>query len=230
MSTLYSITRDALCTAAIEKLGVIARGQTPDSEDLTKAALNLKFLIAKFRTKGLFLWKRVEYDFNITDAVASYDIGVGKTLNTPYPLKMLSAYSMDTARNTVIPIDILAENEYNILPATASTGQPLKITYQPKLQYGTIRLWPTPNTAAASAYRVRVVYQAPFDFPETGTDTLDFPEEWYLPLVYELAVLLAPEWGIPLEDRRELKQEAKNITEEVNSFGSEDASLFFTPR
>lgn len=230
MSTLYTLTRDQLCTAAIKKLGVIAKGQSPDTSDLDEAALNLNLVLGNLRTKGLFLWKRVEYEYSLTAGTSLYNIGVGQTLNTPYPLKMLSAYSTDLNKNQVIPIDIIGENEYNILPANASSGMPLKLTYQPKLQMGVVRVWPKPDASVVSNYRVTLVYQAPFEFPEESTDTLDIPEEWYLPIVYHLALVLAPEWGIPLEDRRQLINEAKQYIEDADNFGTEDASLFIKPR
>jgi hypothetical protein len=230
MSTIYSITRDELLTEAISKLGVLAKGQTPDSDELTKAATSLKTLIGFLRTKGLFLWKRVETTITPTALTKTYNIGVGQTVNQPYPLKMLDAFSTYASGNQNVPIDIISEMEYNRLPTGSSSGMPLKLNYQPKLDYGVIRIWPTPDSSVASNYTFTIVYQAPFDFPENGTSTLDFPEEWYLPIVYQLAVLLAPDWGIPLEDRKMLNAEAKAYMEAVDGFGTEDASLYFSPR
>lgn len=230
MSTIYTITRDELITTAIGKLGVLARNQVPDSEDLLKGAVSLKLLIGSLRTKGLFLWKRTRYTITPTPNTTMYQIGVGKTINTPYPLKIENAFSTYASGNQNVPIDIISEMEYNVLPTNSSSGQPLKLTYQPKLDYGEIRIWPKPDATVASNYTFTVIYQAPFEFPEDGDDTLDFPSEWLLPIVYQLAVLLAPDWGIPLEDRKELHAEAKRYLEMADSFGTEDASLYFSPR
>lgn len=230
MSTIYSITRDELVTQAIKRLGVIAKGQTPDAEDLAEGAVSLKALISFFRTKGLFLWKRTRYTITPVANTTTYEIGVGKTVNTPYPLKVDDAFSTYSTGFVNVPIDIISEMEYNRLPTNSSSGQPLKLSYTPKKDYGEIRIWPKPDATVSANYTFTLVYQEPFNFPETGTDTLDFPEEWYLPIIYKLAVLLAPLWGIPLEDRRMLMAEAKEYLDAVDGFGVEDASMFLEPR
>lgn len=227
--TTYQLTKLQILDAAIGTLGVLARGQTPDTEDYEKAETKLNMLLARYRTKQLPLWKRTEYTFSPTAATSSYTIGSGQTLNTPYPLKMLEAWSIPVAGNTPIAIELIANSEYNQLPTDTSSGQPLKMTYQPLNNTGVLKIWPTPDSSVASNYEIKIVYQKPFDYFVNDTDTMDLPEEWYLPLVYDLAVLLAPDWGLPLEDRRELKQEAKLYMDEVQSFGEEDASWFFQP-
>jgi hypothetical protein len=58
---------------------------------------------------------------------------------------------------------------------------------------------------------------------------MDFPEEWYNAIIYNLAVRLAPEWGVPLPDRQMLLQEAKMYTEDATMTGQEDASFFIQP-
>jgi hypothetical protein len=229
-TSTYQITRDALITAAIGKLGVLAQGQTPTTEDLSKGAMNLNFLVAQLRAKGIPLWARKEYTMTLT-TTSSYLIGNGQTVNTPYPLKMLDAYVENIAgNNTRIPIDIIAKSEYNILPRNSSSSQPVKLAYQPFNNYGEISIWPTPDSNVATNYRITMTYQRPFEYFISSTDTMDFPEQYYLPIVYKLAVLLAPEWGIPLEDRRLLIQEAENYLKEIEDFGEEDGSIFFSPR
>lgn len=227
--TTYQLTRNELLTAGIRKLGVLARGQVPDAEDLENGAQALNTLVAYLRSKGLPLWARKEYIMSLTADTSSYTIGTGQTIATPYPLKMIEAYSIPTNGNSRIPITIVSNQEYNILPTGSSSGQPIQLSYQPNINYGTIKIWPTPDSTVVSAYTVKLVYQRPFEYFSTANDTMDFPEEWYLPIIYKLAVLLAPEWGIPLEDRRELKAEAKEYLEMIDSFGEEDASFFMQP-
>jgi len=226
-SGTYSVqySRDDLVTAAHYKLGVIADGQTLNTTQLTRGTMALNMSLALLRAKGMPLWERNSYTFSTTSTVSSYDIGTGKTFNTPYPLKLLQCYRTDTG--TRIDMDVESDYNFNQLPIN-STGIPLKITYQPKVNYGTLRLWPTPDTTAASS-TFTIVYQQPFQYFVNSTDTADFPEEWYLPLVYRTAVVLAPEWGIPLGDRNMLIGEAEKYTDEALSMGSEDASLFIQP-
>lgn len=224
----YSLTGDDICTAALRKLGVIADGQTPSTLNLTNARQALNTLVPFFRAKGMPLWERNQYSFSLTSGTQLYQIGTGKTLNTPYPLKMLQAWRQDNGSTTRIPMEIVPNFNFNLFPIS-SGGSPVQLTYQPKINYGEIQVWPTPDTAAAANSVVYIVYQTPFQYFNTGSDTADFPEEWYLPLIYNLAMLLGPEWGIPLPDRQTIERQAKEFLDEVLQMGGEDGSFFFAP-
>lgn len=220
-------TRDDLIKAAMRKLGVLAKGQTPDTEDLTNGTMALNTAVAEMRTHGMPLWARNEYTFNLTTSTFLYQIGTSRTLNTPYPLKIYQAYRLDNSSTNRIPVDVIANYDFNLLPVNSS-GSPIQLTYQPYTNYGEIKLWPTPSSADA-ANTITIVYQRPFEYFLSATDTADFPEEWYLPLVYRLAILLAPEFGVPVTDRNQLREEYKDILERVLEFGGENASFYIQP-
>jgi hypothetical protein len=227
MTTINQLTRDDIVTAAIGKLGVLAAEQTPTADDLAKGSMFLNTLLAELRAIGMPLWARTTYSFSPTANVSSYTIGVGQTLPTPYPLKLLQAYIISTAvSSSRLQMDIISDYNYNYLPVTASTGRPLQISYQPNVNYGIIKVWPTPSDSEST---ITIVYQRPYEYFNSSTDTLDFPEEWYNAIIYKLAVLLAPDWGIPLESRQMLRVEAKEMLDTVLSFGTEDASFYFQP-
>jgi len=225
--TTLSLTRDQLVTAAIRKLGVVAQGQTPDSEAITNGAQALNLRIAQFRKRGLHLWKRREYSFSPTAGVASYSIGTGQALSTAYPLHIIQAYKTILNGTTKIPMEVISDWNYNRLPSGINTGAPIQLTYQPKVAQGTIKLWPTPDAASSANTTITVIYFAPVEVFTTGVETLDMPEEWYLPVVYYTALDLAPEWGIPLPDRQLLSKEAKEVLESAEENSGEDASIFF---
>ena len=218
----FQMTRDELITAAMRKLGVLAEGQTPTATNLSDGQVALNGAIAQLRAIGMPLWARSEYTF--TPTTGSYTIGTGMTLNTPFPVKLLQAFR--TESNAKIPMELTARQDFNILPTT-SGGTPIKVCYQPFINYGTVYLWPTP--ASTNTATVTLVYQRPFQYFTTGTETADFPEEWQIPLIYTTAVLLAPEFGIPLQDRQALRSEVKEYVELAMEVGGEDASFFVQP-
>lgn len=222
--TTIQLTRNEIIAASLRKLGVIAAGQSPTTEDYTNGAQALNAVISTFRALGMPMWRRTEYSW--TPTTQTYTIGTGYTLDTDYPLKIYQAYRMDASGTSKIPMDVISDYNYNMLPVSTG-GIPLKVAYQPLNNYGTLKLWPVPDSTNTAV--VYIVYQAPFEYFTASTNTMDFPEEWYEPLIYTLAVRLAPEWGIPLLDRQALKQEAKDILDTVLGMGSEDASLFFQP-
>jgi hypothetical protein len=219
--TYYQLTRDQLLTASMRKLGVIADGQSPSAQNLSDATMALNSTIAEFRAMGMPLWARSEYTF--TPTTSSYTIGIGQTLNTNFPVKLLQAYRTDS--NTKIDMEILSRDQFNILPTT--TGTPIKVNYTPRINVGTISLWPSPDSTNTAT--ITLVYQRPFEYSLSSTDTLDFPEEWYNAIIYRVAVLIAPEWGVPLQDRQMLMSEAKQYFDNASLNGQEDGSFFFSP-
>jgi hypothetical protein len=215
----YQLTRNQIIESALRKLGVLAEGQTPSTQNYADGMMALNTVISQLRAVGMPLWARSEYTF--TPTTNTYTIGTGMTLSTPFPVKLLQAFRTDT--DAKIPLEIVAREDFNILP-TSSNGSPIKINYQSFVNYGTISLWPTPTSTNTAT--ITLVYQRPYQYFTTSTETMDFPEEWYSAIIYHLAVRLAPEWGVPLPDRQMLMQEAKMYTDDAMSVGQEDGSFF----
>ncbi len=224
--TTNQLTRNGLIEMAVRKLGVVADGQTLSTENYTNGSAALNTLLGAFRTLGMPLWARQSYDLTLTAGTSSYNIGSSQTLNTPYPLKLLQAYRTDSNNSSKVQLEIIPDYNFNRLP-TGSSGYPIQISYTPKVNLGVIKLWPTPDATAVANTTVTIVYQRPMEYMSSSTDTFDIPEEWLEAVVYNLAVRLAPEWGVPLPDRKALKNEADEYLEMAKSFGAEDGSIFW---
>ena len=227
-NTIYQVDRDVIIKAALRKLGVLAKGQEPDADDIDDAAVALNMIVAEFRSIGMPLWARKTYTFTPVLNTKTYQIGIGKTFNTPYPLHVLQAYRTDSTSTTKIFMEIVSNFNYNLYP-TNSGGTPIQLNYQPFINYGEINIWPTPDSAAVAYSTITIVYQAPFEYFDSSTDTMAFPEEWYNAIVYNLANNLAPEWTIPLQDRQMLQAQAKQHLETAKENGVEDGSFFIQP-
>lgn len=224
--TLNQLTRNQYIEAALRKLNVIADGQTPSSDNYTNSTYAFNALIGEFRALGMPLWARASYTLTPVASTQSYTFGVGQTVNTPYPVKLLQVVRVDTGSGTRIPMEIVADYDFNMLPGNSS-GFPIKVTYQPKVNLGVVKLWPTPDTTAASGCTVHLTYTRPTEYMSATTDTVDVPEEWTNAIIYNLASRLAPEWGIPLPDRQLLDKTAEKLLDRALENGQEDASIFF---
>lgn len=221
-ATTNQLTRNQIIDAALRKLSVISEGQTPSAQNYSDAQIALNMIISQFRALGMPLWARTEYTF--TPTTSTYSIGNGQTLDTPFPVKLIQAVRTDNG--TKIDMDLVPKEDFNILPAT-STGTPLKVSYQPGINVGTVYLWPTPLSTNTST--VTLVYIRPLTYVSTATDTFDIPEEWYAALVFALAVSLAPEWGTPLPDRQWLEKQADKSLSIATTVGEDIGSMFIQP-
>lgn len=226
-TTVLSITRDELITQALRKLTVLSEGQSASATQLASAAATLNNLISTYQTLGMFLWKRIERTIPFVAGQKEYVLGVGEAINTAYPLKVLQAI-VSCSGGTQVDMEIIAHHNYNLLP-TAATGIPIKGTYLPQNDVGIFTVWPIPDSSAAANNELVLTYQKPFDIFTSGTDTADFPREWYNALIYGLADLLSDEFGLPLDDRRHLEKKAEKMVAAAVSAGTEETSTFFYP-
>lgn len=227
-TTVIEMSRDSICAAALRKIGAIALGQTASTTEITNASEALNNLVAEFQTLGMPLWARKDSSITMT-ATSTYTIGVGQTTNIPFPLKILQAWTVPTAGGSVQELWPNAIDVFNRLPTSGATGIPSQYSYQPFINYGVLRVWPVPDSTAIADRTLHISYLYPFEGFTAAADTPYFPREWNNALIYGLADLLAPEYGVPPEDRMTLKKEAKEHRELALDFGMENASLTFSP-
>lgn len=226
-STVFDVTRDQLIEGALRMIGALSQGQTPNAVQVSDAAISLNMMIKAWEADGMPLWGLAEYSVPITAGVSIYQIGIGKTINTPKPLKVIQAWNRDSISFVDIPMRILTKQEYNMLGNKTSSGNPIQLYYQPLLNYGELHLFPTPDATSSTGNTIYITYQRPFEDMLIAGDTLDFPQEWLEAIKYGLAVRLAPEYGLDIESRRLLMQEAALIKNTALSFGTEEGSIFF---
>lgn len=223
----WKLNRSQVITAALRKLAVVPSGGTPSSAQLSDGAEALNTLLKRFQGDGMPLWAITTTSFTVTSGTSSYTIGVGQTVNTVAPLKVLQA-KYTVSGGIPVPMNVYNRYDYTLLPiSTSVSGPPVNLYYQPLADgTGVVKLWPTPDNSTTS---ITLDYQRPFQDMDNTTDDLDFPSYWTQAVVYNLAWALAPEYGIPPTDRGILATEAKFFHEQALNFGAEEGGLFFQP-
>jgi hypothetical protein len=229
--TTWQLTSDQIVESALRKCGVLAEGVSMSSNQRTTGVVALNAMLKSFQTKGMPLWAIKEHSFALT-ATRTYSIGASQTVNTPAPLKVIQAYIKHTTDLTSIPLKVTNRYDYNqTQPVSTTDGIPVELEYiiPGQTQIGTIRVWPQPDSDSVTNRQITVVYQRPFEDMVNTTDNLDFPQFWHEAVIYGLAWRLAPEYGVPIKDRTELKSTAEYHLNEALSFGTEEGSIFFMP-
>lgn len=227
--TIIEMNRDSICAAALRKIGAIALGQTPSTTEITNASEALNNLVAEFQTLGMPLWARNEYTIPMVDSQDSYTIGVGLAVDTPFPLKIVQAWIVDSGGGAIQELWPNSIEAFNRLPTGNPPGSPSQYTYQPFINYGVFRVWPAPDSTTVADKDLNISYMSPFEGFTAAANTPYFPREWNNALIYGLADLLSPEYGIPPNDRMLIKKEAKDHLELALDFGMENASITFSP-
>lgn len=227
--TIIEMNRDSLCTAALRKIGAVFQGGTPSSTEITNASEALNNLVAEFQTLGMALWARNDYTVSMVASQSSYTIGVGQPVNTPFPLKILQAWTVPNTGGGIQELWPNSIESFNRLPTSPTMGLPSQYNYQPFINYGMLRVWPAPDSSAVANRSLHISYLVPFEGFTGASNTPYFPREWNNALIYGLAELMAPEYGLPLADRAYFSKEAKNHLDIALDFGLENASLTFSP-
>lgn len=225
-SSVWTLNRDQVINAALRKLAVISGGSTPEAYQISDATVALNAMLKAFQADGMPLWAMKSHTFTTSPGVATYNIGVGQTINVPQPLKIVQAYRSQGTNYSNVPLNIYTNYNFNLLPSQAASSVPVNLYYQPLSNSGIISLWPKPST---NDIEITIRYQRPFEDMVAANDDFDFPPYWMEAIIYGLAARLAPEYGIPLQDRQLLTKEALFMKEQALQFGSEEGSLYLQP-
>lgn len=224
-STNFATSRNELVTGSLRVAGAIAQGETPSATLISETSEALNMLVKAMQADGMPLWAIKQYNVTLT-ATSSYTIGVGSTVNTPKPLKVVQAFLHNTATNIDIPMRIITRDEYNRLGNKTSTGQPIQLFYEPLNTTGVMHVFPVPDTYSIANCQVTLVYQRPFEDFDASTDEPDFPQEYYHCIKLLLADVIAPEHGLSIQERQDLSKRAQLAKMDALGFGTEEGSMF----
>jgi len=123
-----------------------------------------------------------------------------------------------------VPVDLIGDDEYRFLAHKGQSGAPNQAHYRATLDNGTLFVWPTGDGSADKILLTAEYYPDDFD---AASDNPEFPIEWTSALVFGLATELAPEYGIPRLETKDLRGEAYRKLQVALDFDVEDASVEF---
>lgn len=229
-NTIKLLTQSQIINSALRKLGVLAEGGTANTAQITTAQEALNILVAEFRTLGMSVWARSVLNITLVSNQSVYNIGVGQPINVPYPLYIYDIQMQvgPTPYKSNIPMNQYAVTDFNLLPPN-STGTPVNYMYQPKVNTGTLSIWPTPDASVPPASRMVVTYQRPFDVFDAPSNDADFPQEWGNALIYGLALSLSDEFGVPDSKLGRIEKQAATHLAIAASNSNEQGSFFMQP-
>jgi hypothetical protein len=220
-NTSWELTRDEIITSAYAKIGIPGEDNTVSAVQITRGAQELNACIAWMVTKGMPLWKRTSQNFTLSATSQIYTLTAA--------VKLTQVVLLDNNNGSQYDLIEKSRYDFNRLPS-ASIGTPVHYTFQPTIASGTLSIWPyTSDTGSISAKTIQAIYQKKFDGFFAAGETPDFPSYWIQPITYKLALTLAPEYGLPLNDRQQLKTELKDMMDGADGYGDEDGSLYIQP-
>jgi len=142
---------------------------------------------------------------------------------TGRPLRVESVRRRDSG-NIDTPLGEMAREEYFDLPNKTNTGVPVEFYYDPGRDTGTLYIWPAPTTITQT---LKFTYLRALEDIDAITNNMDFPQEWLETLKYQLAVRLAPEYGVAV--RPDIAGMAGVLLDTMMGWDTEPTSVMFQP-
>lgn len=230
----FSLDRDGLIKAALRHIGIGVTGEALSSEEVSDASISLNLMFKAWMAEGIHLWKREELSVPLVTGQNSYTIGRGGSpdVTADPPLKILSAIREHTDGG-VASMQQLSYDEWFELPSKDDETTPTDFMFIPPKpsasDHATIKVWPSPDSTAASDWTFKFVVQTPTEDVDSGTDDLDIPPYYEEAAMFGLAYRLAPQYGLPLEERRQLARDTSLALTRALDFDTEWASVYLEP-
>ncbi|KKN42603.1 hypothetical protein LCGC14_0711530 [marine sediment metagenome] len=174
-----------------------------------------------------------------SDVVTLTDVLTGDTSENNYvvnyttkmqrPLEIIEARIRNSSDEDVV-LEIVSRTEYMMLTDKDSAGIPNTIYYDPQLTNGVMYVWQVTNDV-----NNRIVFTAkyPIEIYDAFDDSTPFPDEWFLTLKYNLAVLMMPEYitsqNLSIAHINTLTNRAEELKQTVQSFDASYTSAQFVP-
>jgi len=181
---------------------------------LDEALEALNGMLNLWNAERLMVYAVTKESLTLVVGTGTYTIGSGGTFDTVRPQKLLSAYIRDT-NSLDYPVDVsMTENEYNSISDKTETGRPEHLYYSPEYPLGKIYFDLIPEVGETF---VLDSWKQITEFASLEA-TITLPKEYEKALRFNLALDLAPEYGVEL-DKTVIQQAAlsKIIIENINA-------------
>lgn len=119
------------------------------------------------------------------------------------------------------PMYQMLRETYELIADKDATGTPTQYLYESTLTNGTLYLDTAPDDVTDV---LRFIFLRPIEDFDASTDTPDFPQQWYRPLVNQLGMDLGPGFGKDISAVKLLRDESLSIAQ---NWDAETTNVFF---
>lgn len=211
---------------AMEDAGLLQDGEEPSSEQYSKYMVRLNDLINLWQTQGLKLWLIRDITIPLTTAKSSYTIGSTGDVVMDKPLRVLGASYVRTNGSDSV-MEARPWGGYFGASPTINTGEPSFYFTDKGQTLLTVHIWPVPTAAVVAAGSVHLLAQIQVPNLVSLTDTMAFPQEWFLALRWGLADDICTGQPQAIMDRCERR--ANTYRTVLEDWDVEDTSVSFAP-
>lgn len=215
---------DRIITQAMRNAGLISDIDTPTTDQYAAYLPRLNDLINFYQTQGLKLWLQYDLSVPLVAGQEKYSISPTGDVVMTKPTRILdNGYFLDT-NGVRRPLMMISRDEWTRLSNHTTSGS-LSSYFVDKQQNSLdVYVWNLPDATAATG-TLHVLIQQQVTNLVTVSDTMNFPQEWFIALHWGLADEIATGQPQAIMDR--CAQRAQFYREKLEEWDVEDASTFF---
>jgi len=205
--------------------GLLPEGEMPTSDKIASAMNRLNDLINLWGTQGLKLWTYLDQSITLVSGTGQYVLGPGGSIITVKPLRAIQGYYLDSSNNRR-PIYPLSWDEWLRLSQVTQEGSISQFFVDKRVADLYVNFWQVPDSTTATGTAHLLIPRQITNF--TGlTDTMNFPQEWFIGLRWGLADELAV--GQPEAIMQRCQQRAMTYRAALEDWDVEDTPTKFEP-
>ena len=219
----------SIIDTAMRHAGKLSEGSVPTSEQYAMYMNDLNRLVNLWQTQGLKLW--LQTDLSIPLVVGQdgqgdpYTIYSGGDVNMTKPLRAQQGYYLDSS-NVRRPIYPLSWDDWMRLSQTTQQGAISQYFIDKQATSLNVYFWLIPDTVAATG-TAHLLLQQQVTNTISLTETMNFPPEWGIALVWGLADEIASGQPQAIMDRCQSRANMYRIV--LEDWDVEDAATSFAP-
>lgn len=127
-----------------------------------------------------------------------------------------------------IPINLISKRDYSLLSNKLEAGRINQIWFDPQRATSIFNVWMVPDDSYTND-RIYVYVSRYIEDFDAATDDADYPQEWYMPLVWVLAMHVGPKYGVTGARLKEITERAIALKESALDFDVEDRAIHISP-
>lgn len=229
MTTPALNTPYAIIDAALRQAGRLSEGATPTPEQYASCMGDLQRIINFRQTQGLKLWLQEDLSIPLVQGQGGvgnpYTLTPSGSVNMTKPLRAQQGFYLDSSQNRR-PVYPLSWDEWNRLSQVSQQGAVSQYFIDKQATSLNAYTWLIPDATAATGQMVLMLQQQVTN-PISLTETMNFPLEWNIALVWALADERAT--GQPAEIMTRCAQKATFYWDALENWDVEDAPTSFAP-
>lgn len=182
-----------LIKSAMKKAGILTKTEPPSADEAKDGLSSLNAMLDSWANESLNVPYRTLESFTLLSGAANYTIGTGGDFNTSRPVSIVSAYIRDG--DTDYPLTIISDEAYMSFSDKSTEGIPECINFNNAFPLATIRLYPVPQ----ASYQIHLLTEKTIGNYSLSS-TVSLPPGWERAIVHQLAVEIAPEYGVQIPE------------------------------